>query len=203
MSGIPETVIVDKFGLRGKHIAAPDEHVSDMAVAAAERLLRESGVDPGARRRRHVLRGGSCWKDYAVWQAAPWIAHRLRCRNAYAIEYDNVSMGTPAALRAARALLASEPHWREVAPRRRLPRVLPPRLRKRALPLHVQLRGRRGCGVARRGREPQRAPLAHTRSPTARSPCKSRCPQEAPPSPHRPARSVNAATSSTSPTRRR
>lgn len=112
VSGIPETVIVDKFGLRGKHIAAPDEHVSDMAVAAAERLLRESGVDPALV--DVVMYCGSCWKDYAVWQAAPWIAHRLRCRNAYAIEYDNVSMGTPAALRAARALLASEPQWQRL-----------------------------------------------------------------------------------------
>ena len=52
---------------------------------------------------------GSTWKDYPVWQAAPWIAHRLGCANAYAIEYDNVSMGTPVALRFGRALLAAEP----------------------------------------------------------------------------------------------
>ena len=112
VSGIPEPVLVEKFGLRGKHIAAADEHVSDMAVAAAERLLGESGVDPALV--DVVMYCGSCWKDYAVWQAAPWIAHRLGCANAYAIEYDNVSMGTPAALRAARALLASEPQWRTV-----------------------------------------------------------------------------------------
>lgn len=111
-SGIPEAVIVEKFGLRGKHVAAPDEHVSDLAVAAAERLLRESDLDPELV--DVVMYCGSCWKDYSVWQAAPWIAHRLGCRNAYAIEYDNVSMGTPAALRAARALLASEPQLRTV-----------------------------------------------------------------------------------------
>ena len=106
-SGIPEQVIVEKFGLRGKHIAAEDEHVSDLAVAAGARLIEEQGVDPasvGA-----VVYYGSTWKDYAVWQAAPWIAHRLGCRNAYAIEYDNVSMGTPVALRFARALLTAEP----------------------------------------------------------------------------------------------
>jgi len=40
-SGIPETVIVERFGLRGKHIAAEDEHVSDLSVAACERLLDE------------------------------------------------------------------------------------------------------------------------------------------------------------------
>jgi 3-oxoacyl-[acyl-carrier-protein] synthase-3 len=31
-SGIPEQVILEKFGLRGKHIAGADEHVSDMSV---------------------------------------------------------------------------------------------------------------------------------------------------------------------------
>ncbi len=108
-SGIPEVVILDKFGLRGKHIAAPNEHVSDMAVNAARRLLEEQGVDPTSI--DLVLYYGSTWKDYPVWQAAPWIAHRLGCTRAYAIEYDNVSMGTPVALRAARALLVAEPEF--------------------------------------------------------------------------------------------
>ena len=106
-SGIPEHVIVEKFGLRGKHIAGEDEHVSDLAVAAGKRLLEEQELDPatiGA-----LVYYGSTWKDYAVWQAAPWIAHRLGCDRAYAIEYDNVSMGTPVALRFARALLTAEP----------------------------------------------------------------------------------------------
>ena len=35
VSGIPEAVLVEKFGIRGKHVAADDEHVSDMSVAAA------------------------------------------------------------------------------------------------------------------------------------------------------------------------
>jgi 3-oxoacyl-[acyl-carrier-protein] synthase III len=108
-SGIPEAVIVEKFGLRGKHIAAADEHVSDLAVRAAERLLDEQAVDPATI--DVVLYYGSTWKDYAVWQTAPWIAHRLGCSRAHAIEYDNVSMGTPVALRAARALLVAEPDW--------------------------------------------------------------------------------------------
>ena len=109
-SGIPEDVIVEKFGLRGKHVAADDEHVSDLAVHAAERLLTETAVDPTEI--DVVLYYGSTWKDYAVWQAAPWIAHRLGCSRAYAVEYDNVSMGTPVALRATRALLVAEPEWK-------------------------------------------------------------------------------------------
>ena len=111
-SGIPEQVIVEKFGLRGKHIAGPDEHVSDMAVEAASRLLDEHGVDPASI--DVVLYYGSLWKDYPVWQAAPWIAYRLGCAGAYALEYANVSCGTPVALRLARNFLLAEPDLRNV-----------------------------------------------------------------------------------------
>lgn len=111
-SGIPEPVIIEKFGLRGKHIAAEDEHVSDLSVAAAARLLEESAVDP--KTVDVVLYFGSMWRDYGVWQAAPWIAHRLGCDRAYAIEYDNVSCGTPVALRLARDMLLAEPEVRTI-----------------------------------------------------------------------------------------
>lgn len=111
-SSIPEAVIVEKFGLRGKHIAAADEHVSDLSVRAAERLLEESGVDPESV--DVLMYFGSMWKDYGVWQAAPWIAHRIGARRAYAVEYDNVSCGTPVALRLARDMLRAEDDIRSV-----------------------------------------------------------------------------------------
>src|ERR671933_2032510 len=111
-SGIPERVIVEKFGLRGKHIAAEDEHVSDLSVAAAERLLEETGVDPAEV--DVLMYYGSMWKDYAVWQVAPAVAHRLGCTRAYAVEYDCVSNGTPVALRLARDMLLAEEELRTI-----------------------------------------------------------------------------------------
>jgi 3-oxoacyl-[acyl-carrier-protein] synthase-3 len=105
-SGIPEDVVVQKFGLRGKHIAAGDEHVSDLSVLAAERLLEETGTDPSTI--DAVMYFGSMWRDYPVWQAAPHIAYRLGASNAFAIEYANVSHGAPIALRIARDLLRAE-----------------------------------------------------------------------------------------------
>ena len=111
-SGIPEQVIVEKFGLRGKHIAAEDEHVSDLSVHAAQTLLDEAGIDPLDV--DVVMYFGSMWKDYAVWQAAPWIAHRIGASRAYAVEYDNVSCGTPVALRIARDMLLAEDELRTV-----------------------------------------------------------------------------------------
>jgi 3-oxoacyl-[acyl-carrier-protein] synthase-3 len=111
-AGIPEDVVVEKFGLRGKHIAAPDEHVSDLSVRAAERLLAEAQVDP--KEIDVVLYYGSMYRDYAVWQAAPHIAYRLGATNAFAVEYDNVSHGTSIALRIARDLLRAEPEVKNV-----------------------------------------------------------------------------------------
>ena len=111
-SEIPESVVLEKFGLRGKHIAGDDEHVSDMSVAAAARLLAQNEVDPGEV--DVVIYYGSLWKDYPVWQAAPWIAHRLGCEHAYGLEYANVSCGTPVALRLARNFLLAEPELRNI-----------------------------------------------------------------------------------------
>ena len=111
-SGIPEQVIVAKFGLRGKHIAAPDEHVSDLSVKAVERLLDESGFDP--KEIDVVMYYGSMWRDHGVWQVAPHIAHRVGATNAFAMEYDNVSHGTPIALRVARDMLCAESELRTV-----------------------------------------------------------------------------------------
>ena len=65
-SGIPEDVIVEKFGLRGKHIAGDGEHVSDMSVAAAERLLGQNDLDPADI--DVVMYYGSLWK--ASWRTS-------------------------------------------------------------------------------------------------------------------------------------
>jgi len=111
-SGIPESVLVEKFGIRGKHIAAEDEHVSDLSVKAAERLVEEHGLDP--QKLDAVVYFGSMWRDYAVWQAAPWIAHRIGAKNALALEYGNVSCGGPMALRLARNYLTGDDGIRNV-----------------------------------------------------------------------------------------
>ena len=86
--------------------------MSDLSVRAAETLLAEAGIDPGDL--DVVMYYGSMWKDYAVWQAAPWIAHRIGASRAYAVEYDNVSCGTPVALRIARDMLLAEDDLRTI-----------------------------------------------------------------------------------------
>ena len=112
LSGVPEDVFVGRFGLDGKHVAAANEHVSDMSVTAATQLLNETGIDPASL--DVVLYFGSSYKDYAVWQAAPHITHRIGAVNAFALELDYVSCGSPVAVRIARDLLRAEPEIKRV-----------------------------------------------------------------------------------------
>lgn len=111
VSGIEERVLVERFGLRGKHVAAPDEHVSDMAVNAARSLLAEH--DMAAASLDAVVYFGSTFKDHPVWQAAPDIAHRLGA-GGFALELDYVSCGSPVAVRVVRDMMLAEPEINSV-----------------------------------------------------------------------------------------
>ncbi|HVL82470.1 MAG TPA: 3-oxoacyl-ACP synthase [Actinomycetota bacterium] len=106
LSGIPEHVLVDRFGLTGKHVSGPDEHVSDMAVSAALDLFARESIDPATI--DAVVYFGSYWKDFEVWSASPHIAHRIGARNAFALELINVSAGAPVGLKVVRDMIRSD-----------------------------------------------------------------------------------------------
>jgi len=108
-SGIPEEIVIERFGLHGKHVAADDEHVSDMCVAAARPIVERAGageIDA-------VVYFGSHWKDYAVWQAAPKIQHALGI-DGFALEAVNVSAGAPVALKVVSDMLRADERLRSV-----------------------------------------------------------------------------------------
>ena len=160
-SGIPEEVIVEKFGLRGKHIAAATSTSATSPCAAARDAARRAAasipesIDV-------VMYYGSMWKDYAVWQAAPWIAHRLGCANAYAVEYDNVSCGDAGRAARSRATCCS--------PSRRAPqraRSSPPAASRTCSTTRTSARASCSTSATARspgcssGRRPERAARLH------------------------------------------
>lgn len=109
LAGIPAGVVREKFGLEGKRISAPHEHVSDMCVAAARPLLdRHDAADVDA-----VVYFGSHWKDYSVWQAAPKVQDALGIEG-FSLEAINVSAGAPVAVKVVRDLLAADDRLRSV-----------------------------------------------------------------------------------------
>ena len=103
-TGIPEEVIIEKFGLYEKRIAAIDEHASDLAVAAGKKILER--IDPSAI--DVVIYFGSPFKDYPVWTASSKIQYELGTKNAYAFELMNVSSCFPIAVKIAKDLIHSD-----------------------------------------------------------------------------------------------
>lgn len=108
-SGIPEEILIDRFGIVSKHVAARDEHVSDMCIAAARPLVERNGAEEIDA----VVYFGSHWKDYLVWQAAPAVQHALGIEG-FAMEAINVSAGAPVAVKLVHDMLAADEHLRSV-----------------------------------------------------------------------------------------
>ncbi|WHY32352.1 3-oxoacyl-ACP synthase [Cytobacillus firmus] len=103
-TGIPEEVIIEKFGLVQKHVADDSLHASDLAIAAGRQAIE--GIDPLSI--DVVIYFGSPHKDYYVWSSAPKIQHELGANNAYAFEIMNVSSCFPIALKVAKDMIASD-----------------------------------------------------------------------------------------------
>lgn len=98
-SGIDEQIIVERFGLDGKHIAGPEDHNSAMSARAGLLALERAGVAP--EEVDVVAYFGSMWRDYEVWSVSPKIMHLVGATNAWALEMANVSCGAPVALKVA------------------------------------------------------------------------------------------------------
>jgi 3-oxoacyl-[acyl-carrier-protein] synthase-3 len=106
LSGIPLEVVRDRFGLTGKHIAAPDEHASHLAAKAAAPMLAKGVGRIGA-----LLYMGSPYRDFPVWGAGPKVQQLLGDAAAGALAFDvqGNSGGAPIALQVGKALLESDP----------------------------------------------------------------------------------------------
>jgi 3-oxoacyl-[acyl-carrier-protein] synthase-3 len=98
-AGLDELIIVERFGLDGKHIAGPNDHNSDMSARAALLALERAGV--AAEEVDVVAYFGSMWRDYEVWSVSPKIMQLVGATNAWALEMANVSCGAPVALKVA------------------------------------------------------------------------------------------------------
>jgi 3-oxoacyl-[acyl-carrier-protein] synthase-3 len=111
LSGIPLEVVRDRFGLTGKHIAAPDEHASHLAAKAAAPILANNVGRIGA-----LLYMGSPYRDFPVWGAAPKVQQLLgaAAEGALAFDVQGNSGGAPIALMVGKALLETDPTLEQV-----------------------------------------------------------------------------------------
>ncbi len=111
-TGIPLDIVKGKMGLRQKHVAAPDEHVSDMALAAARSALEKIDFDP--EKLDAVIFFGSQYKDYPVWSCACKIQYDLGANRAFATEIYSLCAGFTVALRMAKGLMLADDEMNNV-----------------------------------------------------------------------------------------
>lgn len=86
LSGIPEDVIREKFGIIHVHEASQDETVSFMGIEAAKRAIE--GFDP--KKLDLVVYCGSEYKDYYLFNCAAKIQHEIGAVNANAFEIHSL-----------------------------------------------------------------------------------------------------------------
>ncbi|NOK62729.1 MAG: 3-oxoacyl-ACP synthase [Chloroflexi bacterium AL-W] len=106
-TGIPEEVIITKFGLVRKPVPGPDDHTNAMALWAAHDALAQTNIVPNDI--DIVLCTTEEWKEYPLWTAGIKLAHDLGAHRAWAIDVQMRCGTTMAAIKMARALMLAEP----------------------------------------------------------------------------------------------
>ena len=107
LSGIPEEIIVNKFGLNRKPIPGPHDHTNAMALWASQNALAQTDVR--ADDIDVVLCTTEEWKEYPLWTAGIKLAYDLGARRAWAMDVQMRCATTIATLKLAKALMLAEP----------------------------------------------------------------------------------------------
>ncbi|MGB9762765.1 MAG: 3-oxoacyl-ACP synthase [Thermoplasmata archaeon] len=106
---IPENIVIEKQGLKEKHISKENEMPSEMALRAAEIAIEnaeKSGIeknDIGA-----ILYIGSQWKDYNVWLISTYLQEMLGLHKAYSLDISAMCAGMVSGLYIAKSILNSD-----------------------------------------------------------------------------------------------
>ncbi|MDY0257642.1 3-oxoacyl-ACP synthase [Gudongella oleilytica] len=109
-TGIPEDVILNKFGIRGRHKALSDESVSDMAEKAA--LIALNGFDP--KEIDLVVYCGSEYKDYYLFNLAAKVQESIGAINANAFEIHSLCSAGVYSLKVLKSMMKEDSSLRNV-----------------------------------------------------------------------------------------
>ncbi len=104
LSGIPEEVIREKFGIRKVHEANDSETVSEMGRLAAEDALKS--FDP--KKLDLIIYCGSEYKDYYLFNCAAAIQHKIGAVNANAIELHSLCSAGVYSLKVAKSMMLAD-----------------------------------------------------------------------------------------------
>ena len=112
---IPEDVVLNKQGLKKKHVSSESEMPSDMAFYAAKSALEKAEVmginitDIGS-----IIYVGSQWKDYNVWLLSTYLQEKLGLKQAYSFDLSAMCAGMVTGLYLAKSMLLSDDSMKAV-----------------------------------------------------------------------------------------
>src|ERR1035437_6849375 len=111
-TGIPEDVIVLKFGVKSKPVAGPDETTAFMGLAAARKALASAGIEGAAV--DLVIWCGAQHKDYPCWLAGIYVPNQLGAKHAWSFDMEGMCGSMMAALDVAKSLMLTHPELNTV-----------------------------------------------------------------------------------------
>lgn len=106
-TGIPRSVIEEKFGILEKPIPGPDDHTCMMGAKAARRALRRARVD--ALEIDVIISISEEYKEHPLMVSGIKIQQLIGAKNAWAIDVAQRCCTTIAGLKMAKALMQSDP----------------------------------------------------------------------------------------------
>lgn len=110
LSGIPEAVIREKFGITHVHEASDEETVSYMGIEAAKKALKD--FDP--KNLDLVVYCGSEYKDYYLYNCAAKIQYELGAINANAFEIHSLCSAGVYSLKVLKSMMLCDNNLRHV-----------------------------------------------------------------------------------------
>jgi 3-oxoacyl-[acyl-carrier-protein] synthase-3 len=102
-TGLPEAVIAEKFGVRRKPIAGPEDSTADLGYKAALAALGQAEVK--GEELDLVIWCGAQHKDYPCWLAGLNVANRLGAVRAWSFDMEAMCGSMMAALDVAKSLM--------------------------------------------------------------------------------------------------
>jgi 3-oxoacyl-[acyl-carrier-protein] synthase-3 len=86
LSGVPENIVKDKFGINRIFWPKNDEQPSDLAIAAAKDCLQNTGIDP--LEIDLIIYFGENYSDYLIYSIGPRVQGALGAKNAWAYDVE-------------------------------------------------------------------------------------------------------------------
>lgn len=111
-TGIPESVVVEKYGVRRKPVPGPGDSTSEMGIIAARRALESAGV--AAETVDLLIWSGGQHKDYPCWLAGLHVSHALGALNAWSFDMEAMCGSMMAAFEVAKSMMLARPKLKRV-----------------------------------------------------------------------------------------